>query len=82
MSQKPIREIVGEIVIDAEMKAVGQAVLQELKRLQFRVAELESVIERLIEAGDVPVHTSQFDSFGGTTVWDALVAEWQARDAS
>ena len=49
MSDKSTREIVGEIVIDAEMKAVGQAVLQELKRLQFRIAELEAELKNARE---------------------------------
>lgn len=43
---KTLSEITGEIVIDAEMKAVGQAVLQELKRLQYRIAELTELKER------------------------------------
>ena len=85
---KTLSEITGEIVIDAELKAVGQAVLQELKRLQYRIAELEAdnkraeqMVERLIEAGNVLSNkrmSNLYDTIGA--VWRRLVAEWQARN--
>jgi uncharacterized Zn finger protein (UPF0148 family) len=55
---KTLSEISGEIVIDAEMKAVGQAFVKEFYRMQYQIQSLkyrsaraERMVERLIEAG-------------------------------
>ena len=46
---KSTMELVGEIVVDAEMKAAGQAFVKEFYRLQARIAELEADLKNARE---------------------------------
>lgn len=87
---KTLSEISGEIVIDAEMKAVGQAFVKEFYRLQYQVHDLQAeveatkaMVERLIEAGGEIVDEAQLqepDVSELREAWHALVAEWQERN--
>jgi hypothetical protein len=88
---KTLSEISGEIVIDAEMKAVGQAFVKEFYQMQYQVHDLQAeveatkaMVERLIEAGTAldrwVIHFMVRDHATTATQisWHALVAEWQA----
>jgi hypothetical protein len=83
---KTLSEISGEIAIDAEMKAVGQAFVKEFYQMQYQVHDLQAeveatkaMVERLIKAGnelDIPP-----DDFSEEQKeWREIVAEWRGRD--
>ena len=65
-------EMIGEIVIDAEMKALGQAFVKEFYAMQFRIKALEAELAELKHQLPTPPADTEQDR-ADQALWESIL---------